>query len=150
MTFLTLWLPLVNYEVLLGLYDSLLWHYVQLNILAGKSFNNDASEVEYAADLYSGLCPADLDVLKIIPDNLHLAFPSLSLGRLIQLPSFIEDCHQDLIRDRLATFCHQLKRGKHPFFLSEEPKHVGVAPKVVATPQRPVVHHQVVQGDRAI
>jgi hypothetical protein len=123
---------------------------VQLHILAGKSFNYDAGEVEYAADFHSALCPADLDVLKILPDHLHLAFPSLSLGRLIQLPSFIEDCHQDLIRDGLATFCCQLKRGKYPFFLSEEPKHVGVTPKVVATPQRPVVHHQVVQGDRAI
>jgi hypothetical protein len=126
LTFLTLWLPLVNYEVFLGLNDSFLRHYVQLYILPGKSFNYDTSEVENAADLHSGLCPADLYVFKILPDHLHVAFPSLSLGRLIQLPSFIEDCHQDLIRDGLATFCHQLKRGKHPFFLSEEPKHVGV------------------------
>jgi hypothetical protein len=147
---LTLWFMLVDYEVLLSLNKSLLRHYVQLHILPGQTFNYKASEVESTVDLNGGLCPADFDPRKMFPDHLHLAFPPLPLGCLIQLPSFIEDCHQDLMRDGFATFCCQLERLQDPFVLSEEAKHVGVAPYVVATPQSPVVHHQVVQGDWAI
>ena len=102
---LTLWVLLVDDEVLLGLDDSLLRDYVQLHILAGQSFNYEASEVENSIDINDGLRPADFDRLKMIPDHLNLAFPPLSLGCFIQLPSFIEDCHQDLIRERFSALC---------------------------------------------
>ena len=125
---LTLWVLLVDDEVFLRLDESLLRHYVQLHILPWQSFNYEASEVEYTVDLNGGFCPADFDPLKMFPSHLHLAFPPLSLGCLIQLPSFIEYCHEDLGREGFATFCCQLKHRHDPIVLSEETKHVGVAP----------------------
>ncbi len=85
---------------------------MQLHILSGQPFDHEASEVEYAIDLNSVLCAADFGALEMLSDHFNLAFPPLSLGRLIQLPSFIEDCHQDLMRDGFAAFCCQLKRSR--------------------------------------